>query len=131
MKNHKPKCTCTSQSAKNKTKQNRKKIQMRAKFKLRYKEGFKRQVHRLLNFEDTYLHTTPACQNPTRHMIGRCALFCFVLQPRYGMFTEPSCYTASYSLVPLSFQPHCKSLLSLKRQIVLCLQRSSTAGGSF
>ena len=52
-------------------------------------------------------------------------------QTRQGMFIEPSCYTASYLLVPLSFQPHCKSLLSLERQILPCLQRSSMAGNSF
>ena len=107
---------------------------MRTKFKLCYKEGFK--LSGSTSFElrvrnNTYLHTTPACQHPTRHMIGRHAPFRFVSQPRQGMFAEPSCYTASYSLVSLSFQPHCKSLLSLERQIVPCLQHSSMAGGSF
>ena len=116
--------TPTSLSAKNKTKWKKK---MRTKFKLCYKEGFK--LSGSTSFElrvrnNTYLHTTPACQHPTRHMIGRHAPFRFVSQPRQGMFAEPSCYTASYSLVPLSFQPHCKSLLSLERQIVPCLQHS-------
>ena len=89
---------------------------MRAEFKLRYK-GFKSSGS--LFFEDTYLHTTPVCQNSTRHMIVS------FRSPGIGMFIESSCYTALYSQVPLSFKTHCKSLLSLEWQIVPCLQHSS------
>ena len=66
--NSQAKMTCTSQSAKKQTKENggKKKSQMRAEFKLCYK-GFKSSGS--LSFEDMYLHTTPACQNSTRHMI--------------------------------------------------------------
>ena len=81
-----------------------------------------RQVHCLLR---TCTCIQPQCVKPHE------AHDCFILQPRHGMFIEHSCYTASYSSVALSFQPHCKSLLSLERQIVPCLQRSSMAGDSF
>ena len=38
------------------------------------------------------------------------------------MLSELSCYIAFYSQVLLTFQPHFKSLQSLERQTVLCLQ---------
>ena len=97
-----------------------KKSQMRAEFKLHYFKSY--QVNRLLR-----THTCIQLQHvriPLHTIVSLCS-------PGIGMFTEPSCYTASYSLVPLSFKTHCKSLLSLERQIVTCLQRSSTAGDSF
>ena len=81
-----------------------------------------RQVHCLLR---THTCIQPQCVKS--HKVHDC----FVLQPRHGMFIEPSCYTASYSLVALSFQPHCKSLPSLERQIVPCWHHSSTADDSF
>ena len=111
-----------NQQKKKKKKKRGNKSQMRAEFKLRYK-GFKSSGS--LFFEDTYLHTTPVCQNSTRHMIVS------FRSPGIGMFIESSCYTASYSQVPLSFKTHCKSLLSLEWQIVPCLQHSSMAGDAF
>ena len=67
----------------NKTKQNGKK-KMRTKFKLCYKEGFKLSGSTSFELQvrnNTYLHTTPACQHPTRHMIGRHAPFCSFRSP--------------------------------------------------
>ena len=46
-------------------------------------------------------------QNITRLMIVRHLFLSF---HRHGMFAVPSCYTASYLLVPLPFEPHCASI---------------------
>ena len=87
------------------------------------KKASNHQVHRLLR--------THTCIQPQRvRILPGTWWFCSTAQA-WNVRRTQLLHRFIIAIVPLSFQPDCKSLLSLERQIVLCLQHSSVASDSF
>ena len=90
----------------------------------------------ILNLKHKLMHVLAyncsivTCPNITRHMIWRQTFLSFH-SPGMECFQNWVFTLLCNQLVPLPFQPHCKSLPSLDRQTVPCLEHFSIGVASF